>query len=274
MHSPLSPPELLLKCGPRKLTVLLLLTRLLIMPATASDLVFLRTTAQFEAEPQFTGQSEDGTPSVSGMCADLYRAIERMEPGLRLVSDQSMVPAGRLESALMHGEVDVACALPKAEENEAAPTVIGPSLFAARFHLVARADDPVNIGNWDDVRKLGEDGVILSLQGFGAVKRLRAVGGLLIDHGASDAIGNVRKLHAKRARFFFCPEPSISNIIRNAGFEDKVRVLPKVMDVQPVYLAVSRKLSADVVAKLSRAVNKLNETGELSRLSEKWHVRQ
>ncbi|WP_334187591.1 substrate-binding periplasmic protein [Noviherbaspirillum sp.] len=272
MHLSLRLLDLPLRCGAHTLLVSLFVTCWAIKSSAASDLIFLRTAAQLETGSHLTARAEDGMPFVSSVCPEIYLAIERMDPGLRFVVDHSKIPAGRLDSALMLGEVDIACGLPKSAEHESAVFFIGPPLFTARFHLVARADDPVSIGSWDDVRMLGENGVILSMQAYGAVKRLRAVGGLHIDHGASDAIGNVRKLHAKRARFFFHLEPGISNIIRDAGFEDKVRVLPTVMDVQPLYLVVSKKLSEDVVAKLRHAMNRLNATGELSRISEKWQV--
>lgn len=239
--------------------------------AAASQESVIRTAAQTATEPKFVERMHNGKPAVAGLCIDIHRAIERIEPTIRFTGDQNWMPAIRIEAEVASGELDAACGLSRTRERTARLIFVGPPLFVVRYYLHARADDQLAIiSGWDDVRRLGEEGVILTTHGFGAVTRLQDIGGLHIDSGATDAVRNLRKLVAKRGRFYFHREPGLKESIRNAGLEGQVRILPKVMDIQPFYLTVSKTLSTDTVARLDRAVAALAASGELAMLFEKW----
>lgn len=241
--------------------------------AQAADAVELRTAAQQATAPKFVGS--DGTSGASGvatgLCIDLHRAIERLDPALRITGDQQWRPLPRMEAELRAGTLDIACGLMRNREREAELTYLEPSLFAVSYHLVVRADDPVDIASWDDVRTLGDKGAILAMHGFGQVARLKELGGLLVDSGAGDAGTNLRKLLAGRGRFYYHRSPGIAAEIRKAGLEGKVRVLPVSMDSQRFYMVAGRHVPSPVVARLNRALAQLESSGELRRLVAKWY---
>jgi polar amino acid transport system substrate-binding protein len=156
--------------------------------------ILLRTAAQAATERKFIRLVErpGGEIEVAGLCVDIHRAIERVEPGIRFVGDQRLLPAIRVEAELMYGALDAGCGFSRTLEREDRLVFVGPPLFLVQYHLAVRADDDVAVRDWDDVRRLRKDEGILTTHGFGAVTRLRQVGGLHVDSGGVDAVNNMR----------------------------------------------------------------------------------
>lgn len=237
----------------------------------AAEVIKIRTAAQANTEPKYILQSQDGKNSVVGLCIDINRAIERIDPGIRFVGDQNWRPAIRVEAEMAHGNIDAECGLSRTKERESKFTYIEPPLFLVKYHLVARADDDVQIRNWEDVRKMGDDGIILTIHGFGPVNRLKEMGDLVIDSSAVDSKTNLLKLLAGRGRFYYHRSPGIVTEIRKAGVEGRVKLLPTVMDKQQFHMVVGKTLSAEGVEKLQKAIATLEKNGELKRLINKWY---
>lgn len=237
------------------------------IPVLAADIIELRTAAQQATAPKFV-QAEGG---VAGLCVDIHRAIEKTDPGLRITGDQQWRPLPRLEAELRSGVLDIGCGLMRNREREAELAYAEPALFSMSYHLVARADDPVDVLSWDDVRGLGDKGTILAIHGFGHVARLKELGGLTVDSGAVDAPTNLRKLLAGRGRFYYHRSPGIAGEIRKAGLDGKVRILPTMMDSQRFYMVAGRHVAGSTLARLNRALAQLDASGELKRLFGKWY---
>ncbi len=95
--------------------------------------------------------------------------------------------------------------------------------------LTARADGSIIATNWDDIRKLGNDGIILANHGFSIVDILHKVGGLKIDDGEYSAKSNLEKLLLKRGRFYCHRSLGMLTEIQQAGLTDTIQVLQEVM---------------------------------------------
>ena len=238
----------------------------------ADELTSLRMAAQLASAPKFIQHAEAGARHVTGLCVDINRAIERQDPSLRIRGDQHSLPLTRIEAQLRSGELDLACGLLRTREREAAFTYLEPALFAVTYFMVVRADDNIEINNWDDVRSLAGDRTILLIHGQGTASRLRELGGLHIDAGATDARSNLHKLLAGRGRFYYHRMPGLTTEIRLAALEDKVRVLPAVMDMQRFHLMAGRHVAPATLDKLRRALAQLEGSGELKRLFERWYA--
>jgi polar amino acid transport system substrate-binding protein len=237
----------------------------------AAGVIQMRTAAQTGTEPKYIAQTKDGKNVIAGLCVDIDRAIEHIEPGLRIIGDQEWQPTARLEDGMAAGSMDIAYGLSRNKEREAKFTYIEPALFPVRYFLVARADDHIRIDSGDDVRKLGDNGVILIPHRFGPIARLKEMGGLVIDSGAPDSKTNLLKLVAGRGRFYYHRSPGIVSEIRKAGVEGQVRILPAVMDKQLFYMVAGKSVPAEAVEKLQRAIATLEKNGELKRLIDKWY---
>ena len=124
--------------------------------------VQLRTAAQEGSDPKFV----QGKGQIVGLCIDIMRAVEQIDPGLRFVGDQRWKPLIRAFAELANGQEDVQCAVQRTAEREKLYTYIGPPLYTIEYHFLARADDNVTIHSWDDVRLLAPNNLVLVSRGY------------------------------------------------------------------------------------------------------------
>lgn len=237
------------------------------MPALAAETVYLRTAAQEGTEPKFIAAGKD---TIAGLCIDLMRAVEQIDPDLRFVGDQRWKPLIRAYSELATGQEDVQCAVQRSAERELRFRFVGPPLYTIEYQFLARIGDNVAIRNWDDVRALRPDGVVLINRGFAAGDILTALGGIEIDASSTNPQLNLQKLIAGRGRLYFHRGPGLRKLLERTGTADKVKVLPQVMYSARLYFATSRQLDLRVAERLEKALFQLEKKGELDRLIRKW----
>lgn len=238
--------------------------------ADAQQTILLRTAAQIDTTPKYIRQLRGGMAGIGGLCIDINRAIERLDPGIRFTGDQDWLPALRLEAELALGRLDNACGLSRTAEREAKFIFIEPPLFSVTYHLAARLEDDVAVSGWDDVRRLGDQGTILTVHGFGPAGRLKEMNGIRVDAGSPDVRGNLFKLVNGRGRFFYHRMPGLDAEIRKAGLDEAVKILPAVMDRQNFYFVLGRSVPAPTVERVRQALATLDRSGELKRIVRDW----
>ncbi|MET3105590.1 ABC-type amino acid transport substrate-binding protein [Oxalobacteraceae bacterium GrIS 2.11] len=253
-----------------KLTQSVVGTLLLFFSMSACAVDEIRTAAQQSSAPKFMALSRDGQLAIGGICVDIMRAIEHIDPGVRFVGDQSWLPRPRLEAGMLAGSIDVICGSARSTDRLAKFDFIDPPIFSVNYVLAVRADDPVMVANWEDIRKLGDDGIILAIHGFGIVERLHQVGGLQVDDGAYSSRSNLGKLLLRRGRFYCHRSPGMKAEIHDAGLTDKIRVLPTVMLKENFFMVTSKKMNPDTAKKLRAALVTLSQTGVLEALFQKY----
>ncbi|MEO5934553.1 MAG: ABC transporter substrate-binding protein [Duganella sp.] len=236
-------------------------------PAASGSVVALRVAAQAGTDPKFI---DAGDGRVIGACIDIFRTIERIDPGLVFIGDQQWLPLVRAHSEVVNHQHDALCAIQRTPERELQYTYIDLPLLPLRFQLLARADDAVVIRGWDDVRRLGADGIILTNRGFGTTEALERIGGLRFSASAADPLNNLQKLVARRGRFFLHRGPGLKSFIQRSGYGGKVKILPQVMYQTETYMALGTHVDPAVVARVRHAVEQMEKTGELARLLKKW----
>jgi glutamate/aspartate transport system substrate-binding protein len=228
----------------------------------------VRTAAQVGTEPKFQADERSGT--IVGICIDIMHAVERADPGLKFSGQQTWQPLARIYSGIDRATQDASCGLSHSPERDRKYLFVGPPLFTIRYHLIARADDPVSIASWDDVRKLEPDGVVLANRGFAGVTVLENAGVRQIDASAASPQLNVQKLLARRGRLFFYRNPGLQATLNRTGYGARVRILPMEMASSPLYFVVGRHLDAGVVERLRAALQTLEKSGELERIARNW----
>ncbi len=240
-------------------------------PCRAID---IRTVAQESGSPKFVTLDANGKRQIGGLCVDIMRAIERVDPDLRFVGDQQWVPLIRIEAGITAGKIDSACGLIRTAQRKEKFDFIDTPLFPVNYLLVVRAGDDVQVKDWSDVRSLGEHGVILTIHGFvGILSHLHELGGLRIDTGGRDTRVNLEKLVAGRGRFFIHRSPGVVGEIASSNLRDKVKILPTVMYSETFYMMVSKSMPPAVKDKINKALLQLTASGELAKLSKKWDER-
>jgi ABC-type amino acid transport substrate-binding protein len=231
----------------------------------------IRTAAQAASIPKFVTVEEGRNTSVGGLCVDVFRAIERVDPDLVFAGDQDWQPLARIEAGVAHGQLDAACGFLRTPEREARFNYIEPALYRMDFSLAVRADDKISVSNWADVRRLGDQGRILIIHGSGMVRKMEMLGGLTIDAGGRDSQTNLAKLVLGRGRFYMHRSPGIHDEIHSAGMQDKVRVLPVAISTEAFHMIVSKQLPAATHEKLRKAIQQLRTSGELGSLLKRWN---
>jgi polar amino acid transport system substrate-binding protein len=226
----------------------------------------LRTNAQNSSEPKFIGSSG----KVTGLCVELHRALEKADPRLHIVGDQDLVPLKRAEKQLEMREVDMVCALSHRADRDALFHFSKLPVFVADDVLVVRQDDTVQVHNWDDVAKLGAQGTILSNAGRQQGEALKKDSRLNIDDGAQTTRQNLGKLLLQRGRFFLYRRPGINQEIKDAKLVGQVKVLPQVMSSSSAYMLIGKHLPAETVARINAALEKLQASGELKAINDRW----
>lgn len=243
------------------------LALLLAAPAAA---VTLRVAAQEGTEPKFIAAGPEQGAAVVGLCVDILRAIEHITPGLTFVGDQHWMPLVRVYTQLGNGEQDAACGVQRTHARESRYRYLEPALFTLNYMLLARADDAIEVNNWNDLRQLGPRSVVLANRGFAAVEMLGALGGVQVDSSSASPAMNLQKLIAGRGRLFLHRTPGLQAFLNQNGAAGKVRILPVPMISAKVYLALGRHVKPEVVAQVQRALTRLDQTGELHRLLQRW----
>jgi glutamate/aspartate transport system substrate-binding protein len=234
---------------------------ILCVSCTEAPAIELRTAAQ-DSSPKY--YLENG--KMKGLCIDIMRAIEVTDPELKFSGQESFYPTLRIEESLSHGEIDVFCGMIRTPGRESKLTFIDVPLYHTITRLAVNSSDQVEIASLGDVRKLGKNGVILVVHGTAHAEFLAQQGGLLIDDGARTTAHNIRKLLAGRGRFICQTDLALADELKRRGLANKVRILPLVVKSEAQYLAVSSAVPPDVVFRLRKALKKLQETGELTRL--------
>lgn len=235
-------------------------------PYGMAGAVTLRVAAQEGTEPKFVARGG----AVVGLCVDILRAIEKLDPGLTFTGDQHWMPLVRVYTELARGAQDAACGVQRTADREHKFVFLEPALFPLNYMLMARADDPVVINNWDDVRQLGPDTVVLANRGFAGVSILEAVGGLKVDARSASPLMNLQKLIAGRGRLFLHRTPGLQAFLQRAGAADKVRILPVVLETSYIYLVLGKHVDHATAARVQEALSRLDKAGELERLLHRW----
>ncbi len=235
--------------------------------AAAEAPVQLRTAAQEGSEPKFIA---DGQERIGGLCIDLMRAVEQIDPGLRFVGDQQWKPLIRVNAELANGTEDVACALQRTPLREQLLNFIGPPLYTIDYHFLVRSDDNVTINHWDDIRKLGPETVVLVNRGYAAGEILAAMGTFKVDASSPRAELNLHKLIIGRGRLYFHRGPGLHKLLERTGTAGQVTILPQVMYSAKLYFATSRQVDRKISERLAKALYVLEKKGELERLMRKW----
>jgi len=237
----------------------------------ASAKTDLRVAVQEDSAPKFVpGSTHSGNP-VEGICPDILRAIAHHDPSLRFVFEPRAQPLRRILLRMERGEVDANCLVNNAERRTRFHSIALP-LFSFDYHLIARVGDPVRIGSWDEVRKLGAQGRILTVSGTGVMERLQRIGGLTLDDSGKSAYSNLRKLVNGRGRFFYYRTHDWEGQVRAAVVAGQVRILPTRMESVKLHLMLGRHVERGVVMRVERALQQLEANGTLAQLRSKWKL--
>lgn len=218
------------------------------------------------AQEGYLGKFNSGHISKPGICLEIIRAIESVDPLLKFTGLERKASMARIEADLDAGEIDIAWGLMRNARRVASFILSDIPLYTSAQVLVVRADDPVKVRDWDDVRKLGRSGIVVTAARSAQSEYLRGLGGLPLDDSSNSSIANLRKLLAGRGRFVYGTDFNMVEDIAAMGIQKEVKFLPVRFQVGGMHAAFSRKASPVIIARINAALKKLEASGELKKI--------
>ena len=231
----------------------------------------LRTSAEAGATHKFARLGEQ----PAGFCVDYARALEAHDPGLQFEGLDQYLPVLRIERELAAGTMDIFFGLLKtAARLERFRFIEQPPLYISRHRVAVRAQDREvdAVRSFDDIRALGDQGIVLATRGTAYTSYVMRQPGLKVDDGATDHLQNLRKLVRGRGRFFYQSEGMIRQLIQAEGLQEEVRMLPVVFAAEPLLVACSPVLEPVRLARLTAAMNLLEADGTATRLRVQYNL--
>lgn len=237
----------------------------------AEPSVVLRTAAEAGVPHKF------GRPGdvPAGFCTEYIRALVAHDAGLQFEGLQQFLPVLRIERELATGTLDVFFGLLSTVARlERFRFIEQPPLYISRHRVAVRADDREvdAVQGFDDIRALGEQGVVLATRGTAYTSYLLRQPGLKVDDGGTDHLQNMRKLLRGRGRFFYQSEPMLRQLIQAEGLQDQVRLLPAVFAAEPLLVARATTLEPARLARLTAAMQALEANGTAARLRAQYRL--
>lgn len=136
--------------------------------------------------------------------------------------------------------------------------------------VAVRADDPIdNLRDLEHLKLLSKDDPVIVRRGTVFADRLKQLG-VVVDDSSGDNADNLRKLVFKRGRFYYNIDYLMATQLRDPMFDQKVRVLPRAFEPQPMYLAVSKRVDPAVDGRIVAAFKVLRTRGELAEIFKKY----
>jgi len=191
------------------------------------------------------------------------------DPDLQFEGLRQYLPVVRIERELAAAGIDIFFGLLKTPGRlERFRFIEQPALYVSRHRVVVRAADRGvdAVRGFDDIRALGDQGIVLATRGTAYTDFLLHQPGLRVDDGATDHLQNLRKLVRGRGRFFYQSEGMIKQLIQSEGLQDEVRMLPAVFAEEPLLVAYTPTLDSSRLERLSMAMTELEADGTAPRL--------
>jgi glutamate/aspartate transport system substrate-binding protein len=219
-------------------------------------------TASQDSQPKFIQSGG----AMTGLCVDIFKAIERVEPDLKIAVPGSFTPLPRIEASLQDGSLDVMCGLADTKGRREKFDILETSLYTTHLVLAGRKDEKAEPKTFDEIKKLGDDAVVLTVTQTAQADMAAAQPGLKVDSAAKDTSQNLQKLIGGRGRFILHNDFALVDEIKRDNVGDKVKLLPGQFATEGRFMIVSKKAAPELKSKLNAALEKLAKSGELAKI--------
>lgn len=234
------------------------------LTARATEQIQLRTAMQSGALAKYAPDDA----AAPGLCLEILRAVERIDPGLRFVGLEVRAPLLRIERLLAQGEIDVFFCLLKSPARAAQWRYLPVPLYRIRQMAVQRANDPTELRSMADLVAAGLRKPVLLSQGTLLAETLRR-GNVRIGMAPSEREA-LQMLQLGRTDVVYGQDLNLLRSIRAVGLSEQLRLSSTVFDEDFQYATVSKQLSPAVADRLTQALQQLERDGSLRAIAEKY----
>ena len=233
--------------------------------STHSFALEVKVSAQAGSKPKYDPSNKDRP----GVCLEIYNAMEKADPDLKFVGKDALTPLKRVEEQLSNNEIDIFLGLVKTEARAKIFDYIVP-LYETKVKMIVNTDDNVSVASFDDIKKLGDQGIVSVVQGQVYEAFVKKQEGVLLDNSGTDISANMRKLALKRVRFHYNTSLNFSEVESNPEFKGKFKMLPHVFNTENQHMVASKKIAPETLKKVLAAFEKIKASGELDKINKKY----
>jgi polar amino acid transport system substrate-binding protein len=238
----------------------------LVVIATSVHGETVKLKTEFQDSRPKTIRNSDGT--FGGLAVELMNLIEK-NSNYSFVLPKDFTPTARIERNLEYGDMDIHMGFGKTDEREK-KIVFGEKLYDLKFVMISNKSDSVQINTVDDVKKLGDKGVVLAILGTNTVEYLKKDLGLTVDDSGKDILINLEKLSKNRGRFFVYNNLAVNYEMNQPKYKDKFRIQPVPLEKFEHYILFSKKVPKTVVDGVNATIKKLKKSGEWDKVTSKY----
>lgn len=210
----------------------------------------------------------DNAPQRPGICLEVLRAVERVDPGIRFTGLEQVMPLRRVERMLGDGQIDAFFCLLRSPERERQWRYVPVPLYTVRHVIVQRMDDGRLVDNLLDLATMSQVKPVLVTRGTVLARKLDIAGVNLSE--VSSEREALQMLTLGRTDAIYGQDVNLLRHIRDARLGDRVRLGRTVFQEEAQYLTVRSELPAAVVERLTDALRRLEHDGVLRQLAEKY----
>lgn len=238
---------------------------LLALPGSQAQELALRTVQQASSIVKY---DPDGGLQKPGICAEMLRAVERVDPGLRFTGLEQQVPLRRVERLLAEGQVDVFFCLLRSPDRERQWRYVPVPLYGVRHVIAQRVDDGRSIDSLLDLATMSQVKPVLVARGTVLARKLDTAGVNLSEVGSEREA--LQMLALGRTDAIYGQDINLVRHIRDARLVDRVRLGRTSFHEEFQYVAVRADLPAHIVERLTDALRRLERDGVLRQLAERY----
>jgi len=226
----------------------------------------LRTAVQEGSAPKYlVGPAGKDGAALSGLCPDILRAIERVDPEIRFEIDPTPTPLRRIEKSLQEGRLDVLCALLDTPRRQQIAHRLSTPVYAVRERLVALRPESLQPASFDELARLGA--LVATQAGASYADKLRQHG---VSVDETDTVTALRNIVRRRVRYYYGNELTCVFYIKAGQLGAELGLVPGVMGETPSHFWAGRHLEAALIKRLDTALIKLKRNGTLERIYNRY----
>lgn len=229
-----------------------------------ASVVRLRTVQQSGSIAKYAASSDAPLP---GICMEILRAVERVDPGLRFTGVETRAPLRRVERMLVQNEIDVFFCLLKSPERAQQWRYLPVPLYRIRHMVVQRAAEP-EFSSLQELALAGQKKPVLVTQGTLLAQTLARAN--VVTAEAPSEREALQMLLLGRADAVYGQDLNLLRNVREAGLADRLRLSSTVFQEDVQYATVSKQLPPAIEQRLTLALQTLEREGQLRAIAEKY----
>ncbi|MNK06220.1 Bacterial extracellular solute-binding protein, family 3 [compost metagenome] len=248
-----------------------LLFSVLFLSFEAGAVILLRTAAQ-ESSPKYFEVIKKYKKEIHGYCVDILRAMEAVDPELKFVGDQEILPFPRMQNNLAVGDLDVFCGLQKNPERDVRFLFLDEPILYLRGKLAVNHDDVLSPISWKEVESIKGENRVLTIKGTASADYVKGALGVRVDDSPFTIDQALKMLVGKRGRFVFYHDLALVDSIERLKLGNKVRVLPRDFYSEGQFFAISKKLETAKMKRVKEAFSKIKNSGKINEILTKYQA--